>query len=98
MGAGPEVTADVAAISTIISHKMMGHVAFTHQGNHRAPCGDCLDCVHSTGSGCCFASLAAVECGIPCDTPDAIRFMVGKTALVIGVDPEALLQPPQILA
>ncbi|MGT2467583.1 hypothetical protein ACVOMV_26000 (plasmid) [Mesorhizobium atlanticum] len=97
-GAGPEVAADVAALSTIISHKMMGHVASTHQSNHRAPCGDCLDCVHSTGSGCCSASLAAVECGIPCDTPDAIRIMAGKAVLVIGIDPETLLQPPQILA
>ncbi len=48
MGVG--VTADVATFSTSALHKVMGHVAFTDQDNHRAPCDGCVDCVHSTGT------------------------------------------------
>ncbi len=93
--AGPEVT----GLSAMVSHKTTGHSAFTDQGNHRGPCGECLDCgLHSTGSGCCSASLATFQSGIPCDAHDAVRFIAGKTVSVTGINPEALLPPPQIHA
>ncbi|GLS36227.1 hypothetical protein GCM10010869_18160 [Mesorhizobium tianshanense] len=98
LGAGAGVTADIATLSTSASHKVIGHVASTDQGNHHASCEGCLDCVHSTGSGCCAASISAGECGVLHDALDAVRFMAGKAFLATGIDPEALLQPPQIFA
>jgi hypothetical protein len=96
MGAG--VTVDVAALSTSASHKVIGHIASAEQYGDGASCDDCLDCVHSTGSGCCAASIFAGECRVLPDAPDAVRFTAGKAFLATGIDPEALLQPPQILA
>ncbi|MFA6031303.1 MAG: hypothetical protein WC889_00150 [Myxococcota bacterium] len=92
------VTADVATPSTSAWHKVIGHVASTDQDNHRASCDGCLDCMHSTGFGCCAAGISASICGVLDDAPVAIRFMAGKALLATGIDPEALLQPPQTLA
>ncbi|TGQ31443.1 hypothetical protein [Mesorhizobium sp. M00.F.Ca.ET.216.01.1.1] len=89
---------DVATLSTSASHEMMGHVASTDQDNHRAPCNGCLDCAHSTGSGCCAAGISASECGILRPAPDAAHFMAGRAFPATGIDPEALLQPPRIFA
>ncbi|ESX71649.1 hypothetical protein X759_21560 [Mesorhizobium sp. LSHC420B00] len=96
MGVG--VTGDVATFSTSALHKVMGHAAFTDQDNHRAPCDGCLDCVHSTGSGCCAAGISAGEGDVLHDAPVAPRFRAGKAFLPTGIDPEALLQPPQTFA
>ncbi|TIS55509.1 hypothetical protein [Mesorhizobium sp.] len=96
MGSG--VTVDVATLSTSASHEMMGHVASTDQDNHRAPCDGCLDCAHSTGSGCCAAGISPSECGILRPAPDAVHFMAGRAFPATGIDPEALLQPPRIFA
>ena len=90
--------ADVATLSTSALHNVIGHVASTDQDTHRASCDGCLDCMHSTGFGCCAAGISASECGVFDDAPVAIRFMAGKAFLPAGIDPEALLQPPQILA
>ncbi|WP_292241431.1 hypothetical protein [Mesorhizobium sp.] len=98
MGVGAGVTADVATLSTNAPHKVTGHVASTGQDNHHASCEGCLDCVHSTGSGCCAASIFAGECRVLHDAPDAVRFMAGKAFLATGIDPEALLQPPRTFA
>lgn len=95
---GAGVSADVATISTSTSDNVIGHIALTDQDDHRTPCGNCLDCVHSTGSGCCAAGIFAGECDVLHDAPVAARFMAGKAFLPTGVDPEALLQPPQTLA
>ncbi|MER9124322.1 hypothetical protein NKH81_14675 [Mesorhizobium sp. M0959] len=95
---GVGVTTDVATLSTGALHKVMGHIALTDQDNHRAPCDDCLDCVHSTGSGCCAAGISAGECGVLHDAPVAVRFMPGKAFQATGIDPEGLLRPPQTLA
>jgi hypothetical protein len=95
MGVG---VAPDAATSTSALHKVMGHVASTDQDNHRAPCGDCLNCVHSTGSGCCAAGISAGECDILHDAPVAARLMAVKAFLPTGIDPEALLQPPRTYA
>lgn len=92
------VTASVAILAASDSYKVMGYVVSTDQDNHRASCDGCLDCVHSTNSGCCAASIFAGECGVLYDAPDAVRFMAGKAFLATGIDPEALLQPPQIFA
>jgi hypothetical protein len=92
------VTADVAVLSASASHNAIGHLSSTDRGNHHASCAGCLDCVHSTGPGCCAASLLAVECGVLHDAPDAVHFMAGKAFLATGIDPEALLHPPQIFA
>lgn len=94
---GVGVTTDVAT-STGALLKVMGHVASTDQDDHRASCDGCLDCMHSAGFGCCAAGISASECGALDDAPVAIRFMAGKALLATGIDPEALLQPPQILA
>lgn len=94
---GADVTADFAMLSTTASQKVTGHIASTDQGSHRASCDGCVDCAHSTGFGCCAAGISAGECGVLDDAPVAIRFMVGKALLATGIDPEALLQPPQIL-
>ncbi|RUW87729.1 hypothetical protein EOA13_28025 [Mesorhizobium sp. M7A.F.Ca.US.011.01.1.1] len=96
-GMGVGVTTDPAT-STSALHNVMDHVASTDQDNHRAPCGDCLNCVHPTGSGCCAAGISASECDVLHDAPVAVRFMVGKAFLPTGIDPEALLQPPQTFA
>lgn len=90
------VTADVAAPSMSASHEATSHLLPTDPGNHHASCEGCLDCVHSAGSGCCAASLSAVECGVLRDAPDAVHFMAGGAFLATGIDPEALLHPPQI--
>jgi hypothetical protein len=95
---GAGVSADVATISTSTSDNAIGNIAFTDQDDHRAPCDNCLDCVHSTGSGCCAGGIFAGECDVLHDAPVAARFMACKAFLPTGVDPEALLQPPQTLA
>lgn len=92
------VTASVATLASSASQKAMGHVVSTDQDDHRASCDGCLDCMHSAGFGCCAAGISASECGALDDAPVAIRFMAGKALLATGIDPEALLQPPQILA
>lgn len=92
------VTASVATPSASALHKAIAHVAFTDQDNHRAPCDDCLNCVHSTASGCCAAGISAGECDVLHDAPVAVRFMAGKAFLPTGIDAEALLQPPQTFA
>ncbi|MER8532649.1 hypothetical protein NKH61_12725 [Mesorhizobium sp. M1005] len=98
IGADGGVTTDDATLSTSALHKLMGNHAFTDQDKHRASCEGCLDCVHSPGSGCCAASIFAGECDILHDAPVAARFMAGKAFLPTGIDPEALLQPPQTFA
>ncbi|MER8373467.1 hypothetical protein [Mesorhizobium sp. M1396] len=98
IGADAGVTTDVATLTTSALHKVMGHIALTDQDNHRAPCDGCLDCVHSTGSGCCAAGISAGECGVLHDAPVAVRFMPGKAFQATGIDPEALLRPPQTFA
>lgn len=90
--------ADVATLSTSALHNVIGHAASTDQDNHRASCDGCLDCMHSTGFGCCAAGISASECGVLDDAPVAIRFIAGKALLATGIDPEGLLQPPRILA
>lgn len=96
--AGQASGPDVATLSASTSDKVIGHVASTDRDNHRASCDGCLDCAHSTDSGCCAASIFAGECGVLHDAPDAVRFMAGKAFLATGIDPEALLQPPRIFA
>lgn len=91
-------TTDVATFSTSATHEATGHVPSTDQDNHRASCDGCLDCMHSTGFGCCAAGISASECGVLDNAPVAIRFVVGKALLATGIDPQALLQPPQALA
>jgi hypothetical protein len=91
------VTADVATLSTSAPHKVVGHVVSTNQEHHRATCDDCLDCMHVSGFGCCAAGIFAIECGVLNDAPVAVRFMVGRLFLAMGIDPEALLHPPQTL-
>jgi hypothetical protein len=98
MDAGASVIAEAAILSTSVTHKAVGHIASTDQDNHRAPCDDCLNCVHSTGSGCCAAGISAGEGGVLYDAPDGVRFMACKAFLATGIDPEALLHPPQTLA
>ncbi|MER9685143.1 hypothetical protein [Mesorhizobium sp. M0139] len=90
------VTADVATPSASALHKVIGNLASTDQDSHRASCDGCLDCMHSTGFGCCAAGISASECGVLDDAPVAIRFMAGKALLATSIDPEALLQPPKI--
>ncbi|MCZ8546454.1 hypothetical protein OOJ09_19885 [Mesorhizobium qingshengii] len=92
------VTASVATLSASASHQAIGHVASTDQDNYRAPCDDCLNCVHSTGSSCCAAGISAGECDVLHEAPIAARFMAGKAFLPTGIDPEALLQPPRTFA
>lgn len=92
---GAGVIADVATLSTSAPHKAVDHVASTDQDNHHAPCDDCRDCVHLTGSNCCAAGISASECGVLDDAPVTIRLMAGKAVLATGIDPEALLQPPR---
>ncbi|TIT23321.1 MAG: hypothetical protein E5W70_08550 [Mesorhizobium sp.] len=88
--------AGVAAPSTTALHKATVHIASTDQDNHRAPCDGCLDCMHSTGSGCCAAGISAGGCDVLHRAPVAIRFMAGKAFPAMGVKPDALLQPPRI--
>ncbi len=98
-GMGADVIASVATLAASASPRAMGHVASADRDNHRPPCDGCLDCVHSAGSGCCAASISATgECRVLHGAPDAVRFMAGKAFLATGVDPEALLRPPQIFA
>jgi hypothetical protein len=92
------VTTGVATRSAIAAHRGMGQVTSADQDTHRTPCDDCLDCVHSTASGCCAAAISAGECDVLRDAPVAARFLAGKTFLPTGIDPEAPLQPPQTFA
>ncbi|BCG94654.1 hypothetical protein MesoLj131a_35180 [Mesorhizobium sp. 131-2-1] len=92
------VTASVATLAASASHRVMGPVASTDQENHRAPCDDCSDCMHATGFGCCTAGISASDPGVLDYAPVAIRFMAGRLFLATGIDPEALLHPPQDLA
>ncbi|CAN7589672.1 hypothetical protein LJR234_004502 [Mesorhizobium amorphae] len=92
------VTASVVTLSASVSQEVAGHVALTDQDHHRAPCDECLDCLHSAGSGCCAAGISSGESDVLHDAPFAARFMAGKAFLPKGIDPEALLQPPQTFA
>ena len=86
MGVGPGVTTDIATPDTSALHKAMDHQGPT---SHRASCDN---------FGCCSASIVAGERGVLHDAPVSFRFTAGKAVLASGIDPEALLQPPQILA
>jgi hypothetical protein len=54
--------------------------------------------MHATGFGCCAAGISASDSGVLDYAPVAIRFMAGRLFLATGIDPEALLHPPQDLA
>ena len=95
------VAAHIAALSMSGSGQVTTHVVATGQDNH---CDDCgchgrQDCVHSAGSGCCAASISAIdECSVLDCAPLAARFITGKAFLATGINPEALLRPPQVFA
>ena len=95
------VAADIAALSMSGSGQVTTHVIATGQDNHHDDCG-ChgrQDCVHSAGSGCRAASISATcECSVLDCGPLAARFITGKAFLATGINPEALLRPPQVFA
>lgn len=100
-GAGTNVSCAIDPIPSLRSpHQVAGDVVMTDWRSHDGGCQrDCsIGCVHSTGSGCCSTSLVAVECRIPFGAPDTVCVTAGKAILATGIDPEAVLQPPQILA
>ena len=95
------VAAEIAALSMSGSGQVTTHVIATGQDNHHDDCG-ChgrQDCVHSAASGCCAASISGIdECGVLDCAPFAARFITGKAFLATGINPEALLRPPQVFA
>ncbi|MER9371140.1 hypothetical protein [Mesorhizobium sp. M0491] len=96
LGANFGAVADVAASSINGSSQAAGHVAATAQHHHDGCC-EHPDCAYSSGSGCCAAYIfAAGECAVIHCAPSTTRFVAGKAFLATGIDPEALLQPPQI--
>lgn len=101
IGAKFDVASDVLIPSISGSGEMTAQVLAIGQDNHHDDCGcDCrLGCVHSAGLGCCAASISATgECSILDCAPVAARLIAGQTFLATGIDPEALLQPPQVFA
>jgi len=75
-------------------------IAATDQDSHdgcRQDC--CMNCVHSPGSGCCTANVPFVGgCGVLDRALIAAHGIMDTGFLASGIDPEALLQPPQIVA
>ena len=83
------------------SDQVTSHIVATDQSNHQDGSGQdcCINCAHAAGSACCpvgipFASgckvldrALIIACGI-----------VDAAFIATGIDPEALLQPPQIFA
>ena len=101
IGAKIDVASDVLIPSISGAGQMTTYVVATGQDNHHDDCGcDCrLGCVHSAGSGCHAASISATgECGVLDCPPVAARLIAGQAFLGTGIDPEALLQPPQVFA
>lgn len=96
LGADIRPVADVAARSTGGSSQVTSDVAATAQ-HHPDGCCEHPDCTYSSASGCCAAYIfAAGECAVVNCAPSTTRFVAGKVFLATGIDPEALLQPPQI--
>jgi hypothetical protein len=57
------------------------------------------DSVNAAGFGCCAAGISATgEYGVTDRARAADRFAASGAFLLMGIDPEALLQPPQIFA
>lgn len=96
--ASGRVAASVAVDSASTSHEVMNQVASPDRGNHSPSCDGCMGCVHSASSSCCAVSISAGDSSFFHDAAAEIRFMAGKVFLATGIDPEALLQPPQHLA
>ncbi|MCV3205492.1 hypothetical protein OHD62_06985 [Mesorhizobium sp. YC-39] len=100
-GANMSIATDGVIPSVSSPRQVQGDVMVTGWDNlHDDDCGpDCRpDCAHSTGSNCCAASISAGESGILHDARNALRFIAGRTFLATGIDPEALLHPPQTFA
>jgi hypothetical protein len=99
VGVNSDVAGATAIRSVSGSDQATAHAVATGQDDHHDDCGrDCrLDCMHSAGSGCCAASISATgECSVLDCAPVAARFIASKAFLATGIDPEALLQPPQV--
>ena len=96
--ASGRVAASVAVDSASTSHKVINQVAFPDRGSQSLSCDGCMGCVHSASSSCCAVGISAGDCAVFHDAAAEIRFMAGKVFLATGIDPEALLQPPQHLA
>jgi hypothetical protein len=101
IGAKIDVASDALIPSISGSGEITTQVLAMGQDNHHDDCGcDCrLGCVHSAGSGCCAASISDTgECSVLDCAPVAARRIAGQAFLATGIDPEALLQPPQVFA
>jgi hypothetical protein len=97
--AGFGVAAETTAHSLTGSGSTTIEVVTAGQHDRHDGCGCRPDCAHAAGSGCCAAGLSiapAGECRI--FTPLAARLVVVTAFLATGIEPEALLRPPQILA
>ncbi|AZN98883.1 hypothetical protein EJ066_18000 [Mesorhizobium sp. M9A.F.Ca.ET.002.03.1.2] len=97
--------ADIGAIAEFAGLPISGlsqvtdDVTATGQNHNYGCCEHSADCAYTAASGCCAASISASgECGVVNCPPRSVRFIAGKAFLATGIDPEALLQPPQIPA
>ncbi|RWB25945.1 hypothetical protein [Mesorhizobium sp.] len=101
-GQGPGMGADIGALAEFAvppiggSSQVTGDVTAT---DNDGCCEHGADCAYSAASGCCAASISATgECGVVNCPSGTARFMEGMALLATGIDPEALLQPPQTFA
>jgi len=66
----------------------------SHQNGCRQDC--CMNCVPSAGSGCCAAAVSLTSGCKALDRASIAAYgIVDAGLLATGIDPEALLRPPQ---
>lgn len=93
------VAGDSTAHRASGSHQVTNRVAATNQDSQQNGCRqECsMNCVPSAGSSCCATAVSSAR---GCKTLDreaiAAYGIVDAELLAAGVDPEALLRPPQI--
>ncbi len=99
--AGPSVVGEVLTGFGRDSGGATRHIEATGQDRHHNDCsqGCGMDCLHSAGAGCCTANVPTTsDCRIFDRVLVAVHGIMEAGSRAPGIDPEALLQPPQIVA
>ncbi|MGI0526689.1 hypothetical protein [Rhizobium giardinii] len=92
------VAGDSTARPASGSDQVTNPVAATDQDSHQIGCRQdcCMNCVSSAGSGCCAAAVSPTGGCKALDRASIAAYGIVDAGLrATGIDPEALLRPPQ---
>lgn len=92
------ISGDNIARSANGSDQVTNPAVATDQDNHQNGCRQdcCMNCVPSAGSGCCAAAVSPASGCKALDRASIAAYgIVDAGLLATGIDPEALLRPPQ---